>query len=419
VLVTSATQRQIAEQFFGEVARHANRSGLPGTCLQTLLRVPGAALADGLPPGILGFTSDSATSYSGFHGARVCVILSEAQGIESAAWVGLESCGTGPDDRFITLGNPLFNAGRFFDCFQKPGWRTFQVSCYDHPNLRGGRFVAGGPSAAWIDKVRSDWGEASAVFQSRVLALFPEQGEESLWRRSWIDGAFRAGETGTLERHAQGKPLCFALDVARFGSDASALCVMQGPVVRGFTTWHGADTVQTVERLLHEVDRWAELAARMRTHPARRAGFGKPPHLIIDAGGGLGAGPVDMLQRHPVIRELRIPVDEFVGGSKAGDDAGYLNRRAQCYWESARLAEAGGLALPRNETVAEELLATSWKLTPRGQRQIEPKEELRARLGRSPDLADSLSMAVDVYGRQRATEAWASLAVWSREHAVW
>jgi len=116
---------------------------------------------------------------------------------------------------------------------------------------------------------------------------------------------------------------------------------------------------------------------------------------------------------------LLIPVDEFVGGSKAGDDAGYLNRRAQCYWESARLAEAGGLALPRNETVAEELLATSWKLTPRGQRQIEPKEELRARLGRSPDLADSLSMAVDVYGRQRATEAWASLAVWSREHAVW
>jgi hypothetical protein len=96
VLVTSATQRQVAEQFFGEVARHFNRSQLPGVCLQTMLRVPGAPLADGLPPSIIGFTSESASTYSGFHGAHVAVVMSEAQGIVGAdAWVGLMSCGVG------------------------------------------------------------------------------------------------------------------------------------------------------------------------------------------------------------------------------------------------------------------------------------------------------------------------------------
>jgi hypothetical protein len=68
--------------------------------------------------------------------------------------------------------------------------------------------------------------------------------------------------------------------------------------------------------------------------------------------------------------------------------------------------------------LAEELLATQWKLTPRGQRQIEPKEELRARLGRSPDLADSLSMAVDLYSREREVAGWRELAALSRERQL-
>jgi hypothetical protein len=39
-------------------------------------------------------------------------------------------------------------------------------------------------------------------------------------------------------------------------------------------------------------------------------------------------------------------------------------------------------------------VSTKWGRNERGLIPIEPKEELRARLGRSPDLADALSMAV-------------------------
>jgi hypothetical protein len=56
--------------------------------------------------------------------------------------------------------------------------------------------------------------------------------------------------------------------------------------------------------------------------------------------------------------------------------------------------ELGQLAQPPNEKLADELISMRWGRRERGLIKIEPKEDLRSRLGRSPDLADALSMAV-------------------------
>ena len=74
--------------------------------------------------------------------------------------------------------------------------------------------------------------------------------------------------------------------------------------------------------------------------------------------------------------------------------------------------------MPKSPALEEELLATQWKLSAKGQRQIEDKGELRSRLGRSPDLADSLSMCVDLYGRHRAAQSWAGLMALSQERQL-
>src|SRR5438132_13696900 len=96
-------------------------------------------------------------------------------------------------------------------------------------------------------------------------------------------------EIYTLSLH-DALPISFALDIARFGADHSALAVLQGPVVREFLSWHGYDTMQTMERLLQEIDKRAGLMGRLRVSPAKRAGFGKRPTNLIDAGGRAGAG---------------------------------------------------------------------------------------------------------------------------------
>ena len=62
-----------------------------------------------------------------------------------------------------------------------------------------------------------------------------------------------------------------------------------------------------------------------------------------------------------------------------------------------------------------ELVAIKYKFTPKGQIQIESKDDLRKRLGRSPDRADALVLAAwDVPGSDVPTEAWSSPIVDSR-----
>ena len=63
---------------------------------------------------------------------------------------------------------------------------------------------------------------------------------------------------------------------------------------------------------------------------------------------------------------------------------------------------------PEDDHLADELCSIRWKVSSAGQIQIEPKSDLRSRLGRSPDRADAVAMAV--WGQQRAAEQNLSLA---------
>ena len=58
------------------------------------------------------------------------------------------------------------------------------------------------------------------------------------------------------------------------------------------------------------------------------------------------------------------------------------------------MLEAGELALPPDERLMDELIATRWRPTPEGKVRIEAKDDLKARLGRNPDRADAVAMAV-------------------------
>jgi len=87
-------------------------------------------------------------------------------------------------------------------------------------------------------------------------------------------------------------------------------------------------------------------------------------------------------------------VEEFNGGRAANDPRRFLNARAERYWYTRKRLELGQLALPPEPKLVDELISTKWGRNERGLIKLEPKDELRLRLGRSPDLADALSMAV-------------------------
>ena len=77
---------------------------------------------------------------------------------------------------------------------------------------------------------------------------------------------------------------------------------------------------------------------------------------------------------------------------------GFLNKRAEWYWklrEALDPTSGQDLAIPPDNELSADLRAARWKISARGI-QIEAKDEIKQRIGRSPDRGDSLVYAFNI-----------------------
>lgn len=160
--------------------------------------------------------------------------------------------------------------------------------------------------------------------------------------------------------------IVWGLDVARQGSDWSALIQRQGRKVDVVDRWHEPDSM-----------RLASLVAGL--WDTRR-----PDMLFVD-GGGVG-GPVADRLKQLIPREA---VAEVNFGWRANDSAKYANKRAEM-WGKAKDALSVGLDLPDHKDLIEELSFPEFAFTAKNQIILEKKEAMSARGLHSPDHADGL-----------------------------
>jgi hypothetical protein len=120
-----------------------------------------------------------------------------------------------------------------------------------------------------------------------------------------------------------------------------------------------------------------------------------PQALICIDAVGVGASACD------ACRELKLPYIFpviFSNKDKGTDRSGLLtfaNLRAFAYWSLRDLLDpdhGSTLALPPDPELLSDLTAPRWKMTLQGI-QIEPKEDIVKRLGRSPDCGDAVVLA--------------------------
>lgn len=393
VLISGPTERQCREILMGEIRRAFGRAkDLPGKLYEMALRLDGDEQT-----GILAYTSTEASRLTGFHAPNVLCILTESQALEGFSWEAALACATGADSRILAVGNPLHNAGKLFETARSPAWASLKIPATDHPNIIARReVIRGGPTIEWVERMAAEYGRESSIYRSRVLGEFPDDSLESLCKRSWLDAAADRWESGALEERAWRQSWTAALDPARFGLDKTSLAARQGPIVRKLVTWGQQDTMTTVGLLLTQLREWGAPTftgqAGAWHEQQQRNGFaaagGRTGLIRIDEI-GLGAGILDRL------REQGYPVEGFNSSrapSAPADHDLYFNARAQAYFSLRQQLEAGTLALPRDEQLFEELTATQWKPSSTGRIQIESKDDLKARLGRSPDRADAVAM---------------------------
>jgi phage terminase large subunit-like protein len=304
--------------------------------------------------------------FQGIHRQYVLVILDEACGIPRQLWTAVEAITTGPDCRILAIGNPDDPSTEFADvCKPGSGWNTIRISAFDTPNFTDEPFpdklrpLMLDPD--WVEDKRKRWGEESPRYVSKVLGDFPDIGEDVLIAPSLIEAA-QQREADTTGRAVLG------VDVARFGSDQTVIYLRNGSSVKLVGEYSKQATTETTGRVI---------AAKRETGA---------DEIRVD-GVGVGGGVVDQLT------EQGFGVLDMQAGAGAQDRERFVNSRAEWYWSLRERFEAGDISLdPADDELAAQLGAIKYKYTPRGQIQIESKDDMRKRGMPSPDRADAVML---------------------------
>ena len=256
----------------------------------------------------------------------------------------------------MMCGNPTRSDGYFYDAFHndRDKWHCMTVSCED------GEYV----DPKFISDMADKYGENSNVFRVRVLGEFPTQSDDVLLPLHLVEDATRRDvEAGPTT------PVVWGLDVARFGSDRSALAKRQGNIlIEPIKTWQNKDLMELAGIVLAEYD---AVPYSMR-----------PQAIYIDAI-GLGAGLADRL------RELDLPAVAVAVSETASLKDRFNRLRDELFWSAREWFEARDCYMPEDDTLIAELTGIRYKYLSSGKLKIESKDEMKKRGQRSPDTADA------------------------------
>lgn len=372
-VTTAPTWNQVHAILWRELRQAKSKRGLAGrTTLDARWYIGGKRIGDedeqlvayGRKPA----DTDQA-AFQGIHARYVLVIIDEASGVPKLLFDAVDSLATNINARVLAIGNPDDPASEFANvCKPGSGWNVIQISAFDTPAYTGEQVPEYLPdllvSKEWVEERKERWGEASPTYQSKVLGLFPEIGEDTLIGPRYIRAA--QDDIDLSGRVLQDKGQ-FGWDVARFGSNKTVGYRNRGGLIR--LIFESAKTATT------------ETAGQVSKYATKHQG-GVPS--VIDAD-GIGGGVVDILNENRV-RGI-VP---FHGGAKPNDPTRFVNRRAEVYWLFKEAIEQGEIDLSReDDQLASQLGSIKWKLDSKGRVRLETKEEMAKRGLPSPDHADA------------------------------
>lgn len=312
----------------------------------------------------------------GAHARELLYLLDEAKIIQPETWDAIEGAfsNAGPDTMdnayAFAMSTPGPPSGRFYDIHRRaPGYEDWWVR---HVTLEEA-IAAGRISRSWAEQRKLQWGADSAIYHNRALGEFHASDEDAVIPLAWLEAAIerwhdwdRAGRPQTGESQWTGT------DVGRGGDDTV------------IATRDGANI--TLERF--SVRDTMKVAALIQER-------GRRP--IIDAA-GIGAGVYDRL------REVGQRPIAYVGAGKAevrdrSGKLGFTNVRSAAYWNVRELLDPAfepTLALPPDDLMISDLTTPTWQITTGvpPKIQVEVKDKVMERLGRSPDAGDSVAMVL-------------------------
>jgi hypothetical protein len=259
------------------------------------------------------------------------------------------------------------------------------------PHLIGGESVRA-RSRSVIRGVMADNPFLAATNYDANLAGLPEElrraYRDGIFSTSFRDDEFQVVPSAWIQEAQRrwsatppGQPMtAIGLDVAHGGADWTVLAARHG-------AWY-APLVRRPGKECRDGGDVAALVVRERKNNCA---------IVVDVGGGYG-GSVQMR-----LKDQGLPSVGFNGASRSiartrDGQLGFVNKRAEAWWKFREELDpdqefGSVIALPPDASIKADLAAPRWKLAAGGI-QIEAKEDIKRRLGRSPDDGDAIVMAM-------------------------
>lgn len=418
VLSTAPTQRDVVDLLWTEVRLQRIRAGLPMS-----FAGPSAPLMSTGPDHYAkGFTARKGESFQGRHRHRMLFVFDEANGIDQIYWLTFRTMfdpTMGHAALFIF--NPTDTTSQAYaednliDESKDPPYHRFRLSALNHPNVLAElagkpKPIPGAVGLAMIDEWVRDWCEPVAkddaestdvewppssgtfyrpgpIFQARAMGLWPSSGAGV-----WSDALWTAALTRPLPANwpVDALPQIGCDTATGKGEDFHAIHTRWGAVSLFHETANTMDPRRICQRLKAAAKAAADFATQNRD-PGRKPIEATEIAIKIDDDGTGNAVAA-------FLRAEGYNVHPVGAGTRATREDRYPRKRDELWFEVADRAKCGQLCIgrldkPTLRRLKQQLMAPAWDLDAAGRRCVEPKEDTKEKIGRSPDDADAFNLS--------------------------
>ncbi len=300
-------------------------------------------------------------SLSGLHSEFPFILLDETGGMPVTVGQKAEQIFTGGvvDGLIMQAGNPTSRSGLLFHASEKARdmWVLIRITADPDDPKRTPRVD--------IEHARQQiklYGRDNPWVMSTILGLFPPSDINALLGPDEVEAAMNRHLTPDKFNFAQKR---LGVDAARFGDDPWIIAPRQGLAAFKMVEMRNPRSNDVAARVIRGKIRWG---SEME---------------FFDGTGGYAAGAVDaMIQAGYSPQEVNF--------SGKAIDPRYFNKRSEMWFLMSEWVKRGG-ALPMDPTLAKELVAPTYTFQD-GKLRLEEKEQIKKRLGFSPNRGDALCL---------------------------
>jgi hypothetical protein len=318
--------------------------------------------------------SDEPAKIEGAHADQLLYVYDESKTIPADTFDASEGAFSGAGEDTASEAYAIANStpgepqGRFYEIQKrKPGTEDWTVRFITQKEvIKSGRMSKG-----WAKQRAKQWGETSAVFINRVLGEFASSEEDTVIPLAWVEAAnerwLEWGEIPGVDN--------VGADIARSGKDKTVLAIRRGEYLDDLERYTKQGTMESAARI----------EAVIMNRNAR---------ATVDVI-GIGAGVVDRLRQQGYDIEA-FNAAEATPMLDRSEELGFTNCRSAAWWNLREMLDPDSgfsIALPPDDLLTGDLTAPHWRVMAGGRIQVEKKEDIIKRLGRSPDDGDAAVMA--------------------------